>query len=63
MGKVKLDTQCFTNFLVLNKLWAIVRRNRMHLSRIRLEHLDHCIPYIDSPFCINTLTRYMRKRW
>ena len=26
----------------------------MHLSRIRLEHLDHRIPYIDSSFCINT---------
>lgn len=27
----------------------------MHLSRLRLEHLDHCNPHIDSPFGINTL--------
>lgn len=39
---------------MLNKLRAVVRRDRMHPCRIRLGHLDHCNPYIGSPFGINT---------
>jgi len=48
MGKIKAGSQCLADHRMLGKLFAIVRRDRMHRSLQHAEQADDGVPHSGS---------------